>query len=74
MKPLLFGALPAETAIQAAYLAQAGLTGPPRILDGTMGFYSSAATKVNYNNLYSKTWELDAVTTKLHGESGFSLF
>jgi len=70
MKPLLFGALPAESAIQAAYLAAAGITGPPRILDGTMGYYSSVAKKVNYDKLYSSKWELDYVTTKLHAGCG----
>lgn len=70
MKPLCFGALPAETAIHAAHQAQAGLTGPPRILDGDMGYFSTAATSIDYGVLYGPAWGLASVTRKVHSCCG----
>ncbi|KAL8283945.1 hypothetical protein RQP46_005058 [Phenoliferia psychrophenolica] len=72
VKPILFGALPADTSIRAAYLAQAGLTGPPNILESPMGYYSTICTAVNYGNLYTKESALaeGKITRKLHAACG----
>lgn len=72
MKPLLFGAQPAATALQAASHARAGMTGPHGLLDSALGYLATAsqtgAAAVSQDSL---GWGLAQPRRKLHACCGY---
>src|SRR5690606_6052815 len=43
IKPVLFGACPADAAVRAVAYARQGLTGPPHLLDSRIGLFATIA-------------------------------
>ncbi|MDB6000166.1 MAG: hypothetical protein JWP52_1865 [Rhizobacter sp.] len=71
-KPLLFGAQPAATALQAVACARAGMTGPVHLLDSPLGYIATVtaqgSTPVAQSDL---GWGLAAPRRKLHACCGY---
>lgn len=72
IKPSQFGAGPAETGLRAVAQAQAGITGPPRILESRMGFFATVAHSFDPGMvLGSDGWRIEKVQRKLHACCGY---
>jgi 2-methylcitrate dehydratase PrpD len=71
IKPMLFGAGPASTGLQAAHYARAGLSGPPQILDSPKGYFATMATEWDVAALTPDTWALQSPRRKLHACCGY---
>lgn len=70
-KPMLFGALPACTAISAALSAEEGMSGPLDILTSNKGFFATIATEWDRTAFYPDDWALNAPRRKLHACCGY---
>ena len=72
VKPLLFGAQPAELGIRAAHHARAGMTGPADLLDSPLGYFASASTAGRFDpSAWDGRWALDQPRRKLHACCGY---
>lgn len=69
MKPLLFGAQPGATGVTAALYARQGMTGPPALLDGPLGYFSTSALDARFQG--HATWALAQPRRKLHACCGY---
>lgn len=72
IKPMLFGAWPATAAIQAAHYAQAGFTGPARILESPIGLYATLAHRFDEAAIRKPgLWHLAKPRRKRHACCGY---
>lgn len=72
MKPLLFGAQPAEVGVTAALYARNGMTGPRRLLDSKVGYFATASTAGRLEpGPDQRTWALAQPRRKLHACCGY---
>ncbi|MBV1867906.1 MAG: MmgE/PrpD family protein [Marinosulfonomonas sp.] len=71
IKPLMFGASPASAGIQAVEYAKAGLTGPPDILDSSVGYFAAMSGKWDADALNTREWALNEPRRKLHACCGY---
>jgi 2-methylcitrate dehydratase PrpD len=72
VKPMLFGAWPAATAIAAAGYAAAGMTGPLQLLEGERGFYRTAASGHDPVKVTEPgRWHLENPRRKQHACCGY---
>ena len=72
VKPLLFGAQPADVGITAALHARAGMTGPSGLLDSPLGYFASASTAGRFDPAaWEDRWALDQPRRKLHACCGY---
>lgn len=72
VKPMLFGAQPAATAVAAVQYASLGMTGPLRLFDGDLGYFSTVSTSGRQNvREVSEGWALLAPRRKLHACCGY---
>ncbi len=72
VKPILFGAQPAATAVTAVQYASHGMTGPLRLFDGDLGYFSTVSTNGHQNaRVALETWALLAPRRKLHACCGY---
>ena len=73
IKPILFGACPADAGIRAVAYARQGLTGPPRLLESPIGWFATVAHRFDDELLRDNTrWHLLAPQRKLHACCGFT--
>ncbi len=72
VKPMLFGAQPADAGVTAAYYARAGMTGPKDLLDSNMGYFATASTQGRFDAAaWTGRWALDQPRRKLHACCGY---
>ncbi|MCM3563369.1 MmgE/PrpD family protein [Hydrogenophaga intermedia] len=72
VKPMLFGAQPADTGVTAAWYARAGMTGPPAILDGKTGYFATASLEGKFDaEAWQARWALAEPRRKLHACCGY---
>ncbi|WP_042876678.1 MmgE/PrpD family protein [Cupriavidus necator] len=72
VKPMLFGAQPAATAVTAVQYASRGMTGPLQLLDGDLGYFSTVSESGRQNTSVSlENWALLAPRRKLHACCGY---
>ena len=71
LKPMLFGAQPALAGIQAVGYAKCGLTGPLRLLESPLGFFSTASTAGLLTQDLLARWALATPRRKLHACCGY---
>ncbi len=72
MKPLLFGAQPAEAGVTAALYARNGMTGPRHLLDSKVGYFATASTAGRLERGGEpRTWALAQPRRKLHACCGY---
>lgn len=72
VKPLLFGAQPAVTALTAARYAAAGMTGPIDLLDSAVGYFATASTAGAFDPAaWDGRWALQQPRRKLHACCGY---
>lgn len=72
MKPMLFGAQPAATAVMAVEYASRGMTGPHQIFDGDLGYFSTVSTHGRPHALQPQNpWALLSPRRKLHACCGY---
>ena len=72
VKPMLFGAQPADTGVTAAWYARAGMTGPAAILDGKTGYFATASSAGHLDTAaWEGRWALSQPRRKLHACCGY---
>jgi 2-methylcitrate dehydratase PrpD len=72
VKPLLFGAQPADTGMTAAHYARAGMTGPADLLDSKLGYFATASTGGHFDPVaWDGRWALTQPRRKLHACCGY---
>lgn len=72
VKPLLFGAQPADTGMTAAHYARAGMTGPVDLLDSKLGYFATASTAGSFDAAaWTGRWALAQPRRKLHACCGY---
>ncbi|MCK9512656.1 MAG: MmgE/PrpD family protein [Pigmentiphaga sp.] len=72
MKPLLFGAQPAVTGIEASHYAKLGMTGPLQLLESPVGYFRTTAREGQAVELPSESrWGLEQPRRKLHACCGY---
>jgi len=72
VKPMLFGAQPADAGVTAASYARAGMTGPVNLLDSKTGYFSMASEGGGFNaDSWSGRWALTQPRRKLHACCGY---
>lgn len=72
VKPMLFGAQPADAGVTAAFYARAGMTGPPNLLDSKLGYFATASTDGRFDAAaWSGRWALSEPRRKLHACCGY---
>ena len=72
VKPMLFGAQPADTGVTAAYYARAGMTGPVDLLDSKIGYFATASTNAHFDEgAWKDRWALTQPRRKLHACCGY---
>lgn len=72
VKPMLFGAQPADTGMTAAYYARAGMTGPVDLLDSKIGYFSTTSTDGYFDqDAWKDRWALGKPRRKLHACCGY---
>lgn len=72
VKPMLFGAQPADAGVTAAQYARAGMTGPTDLLDSKVGYFATASTDGRFDAAYWSTrWALEQPRRKLHACCGY---
>lgn len=71
LKPMLFGAQPALAGIQAVGYAKHGMTGPLRLLESPLGFFSTTSTDGSLRQEVLTRWALATPRRKLHGCCGY---
>lgn len=73
IKPILFGASPADSGIRAALYAEEGITGPLRLLEGKMGLLLALSHGYDPNVIRGDgTWFLLKPNRKLHASCGYT--
>ncbi|MEV8358378.1 MAG: MmgE/PrpD family protein [Actinobacteria bacterium] len=73
IKPMLFGAAPAASAIQAVAYARHGITGPLRLVESPIGLMTATAANYDLDKLYdTKSWYLLQPQRKLHASCGYT--
>jgi len=72
VKPMLFGAQPAATAVTAVQYASQGMTGPLRLFDGDLGYFSTVSANGRGDaREATANWALLAPRRKLHACCGY---
>lgn len=72
VKPMLFGAQPADVGVTAAYYARAGMTGPQDLLDSKVGYFATASTQGHFDaDAWADRWALADPRRKLHACCGY---
>ncbi|MBS0407364.1 MAG: MmgE/PrpD family protein [Proteobacteria bacterium] len=72
VKPMLFGAQPADAGVTSAYYARAGMTGPKDLLDSKVGYFATASTAGRIDaGAWMERWALLAPRRKLHACCGY---
>ncbi|PKO66188.1 MAG: MmgE/PrpD family protein [Betaproteobacteria bacterium HGW-Betaproteobacteria-16] len=72
VKPMLFGAQPADTGATAAWYARAGMTGPTEILDSKTGYFSTVSNAGQWDaGAWEGRWALSEPRRKLHACCGY---
>lgn len=72
VKPMLFGAQPADVGLTAAHYARAGMTGPADIMDSKVGYFATASTGGTFDAAaWKDRWALDQPRRKLHACCGY---
>lgn len=72
VKPLLFGAQPADVGVTAAHYARAGMTGPVDLLDGKLGYFATVSTAGGFDAAaWHGRWALAQPRRKLHACCGY---
>jgi 2-methylcitrate dehydratase PrpD len=72
VKPMLFGAQPADAGVTAAYYARAGMTGPKNLLDSKLGYFATASTEGRFDAAaWTGRWALAQPRRKLHACCGY---
>lgn len=72
VKPMLFGAQPADIGVKAAFYAKAGMTGPVDLLESPVGYFVSASTAGCFDaEKWSSSWALFEPRRKLHACCGY---
>lgn len=72
VKPLLFGAQPADVGMSAAHYARAGMTGPVDLLDSKLGYFATASTAGGFDAAsWEGRWALAQPRRKLHACCGY---
>jgi 2-methylcitrate dehydratase PrpD len=72
VKPMLFGAQPADTGVTAAYYARAGMTGPIDLLDSKIGYFTTTSTNGYFDEeSWKDRWALEQPRRKLHACCGY---
>ena len=72
VKPMLFGAQPADAGVTAAGYARADMTGPVNLLDSKVGYFATAATGGGFDaDRWSGRWALAQPRRKLHACCGY---
>ena len=72
VKPMLFGAQPADAGVTAAQYAKAGMTGPANLLDSKVGYFATASTEGRFDAAaWNTRWALEQPRRKLHACCGY---
>lgn len=72
VKPMLFGAQPADAGVTAAQYAKAGMTGPVNLLDSKVGYIATASTEGRFDAAaWNDRWALEQPRRKLHACCGY---
>jgi 2-methylcitrate dehydratase PrpD len=72
VKPMLFGAQPADVGVTAAQYAKAGMTGPTNLLDSKVGYFTTASTEGHFDaEAWNMRWALEQPRRKLHACCGY---
>lgn len=72
VKPMLFGAQPADVGVTAAHYARADMTGPLDLLDSKVGYFSTASMQGAFDAAaWSGRWALQDPRRKLHACCGY---
>ncbi|MEJ7930490.1 MmgE/PrpD family protein [Ramlibacter sp. AN1015] len=72
VKPMLFGAQPADVGVTAAQYARAGMTGPADLLDSKIGYFATASTGGRFDaRPWEGRWALAQPRRKLHACCGY---
>jgi 2-methylcitrate dehydratase PrpD len=72
VKPMLFGAQPADVAVTAAHYARAGMTGPVDLLDSKIGYFATASDHGHFDAAaWNNRWALEQPRRKLHACCGY---
>lgn len=72
VKPMMFGAWPATVGMMAARYGSAGMTGPARLLESSVGLYATLANGFDADILRgSLGWQLSKPRRKWHACCGF---
>ncbi|MGE0388305.1 MAG: MmgE/PrpD family protein [Gammaproteobacteria bacterium] len=72
VKPMLFGACPATAGLAGARYAQAGMTGPHLLLEGSRGYFNTAARRSFPEAVLDRDiWYLQQPRRKLHACCGY---
>jgi 2-methylcitrate dehydratase PrpD len=72
VKPMLFGAWPGSVAVQAVLYAQAGLDGPPWLLESGIGLYATLAHRFDRSAVEGPgLWYLATPRRKQHACCGY---
>lgn len=73
IKPLLFGAIPAESAVRATTYARHGLTGPIGLIESPIGMMASLATTFDTARVVDgRGWLITSPQRKLHASCGYT--
>ncbi|MDT5332482.1 MAG: hypothetical protein QOF31_3779 [Mycobacterium sp.] len=72
VKPMMMGGWPPSVGIAAVRYAKAGITGPPRVLESKLGFFSTVARAYDLETLTDLTpWSMSAMAMrKRHANCG----
>ncbi len=72
VKPMLFGAQTAQTGLDGALYARAGMTGPMRLLESKVGYFATASHAGAYaRDDWAGRWALAEPRRKLHACCGY---
>ena len=72
VKPMLFGAQPADAGVTAARYARAGMTGPVALLDSKIGYFATVSATGTFDaDSWTDRWALARPRRKLHACCGY---
>ncbi|MDR7084555.1 2-methylcitrate dehydratase PrpD [Arthrobacter ginsengisoli] len=73
IKPILFGACPADSGIKGVEYALAGLTGPPHLIESPLGLMAALSHSFDESEIRSPdVWHLLKPQRKLHASCGYT--
>jgi 2-methylcitrate dehydratase PrpD len=73
IKPILFGACPADSGIKGVEYALAGLTGPPHLIESPIGLMAALSHSFDESEIRSPdVWHLLKPQRKLHASCGYT--